>query len=420
MLLNKVLFVSLLVLGLFYIQPAQFDQRLNTRLAGGFQAQPNQFPYVVLITYLYTDSTQGGIKLTYQGTGTIYGTNTVITSANAVQKFLTECNTPTGSSGLLTVAQGVTKINTPAGALVYQVPCSAVKSNFPSPPPTTPTYFGDAAFITVPAPGFTAVGSVLRLPTSSPTAADINNLWVIGYGESFPSGGPNPQLTYIPINPMRNRLCDTLLKAKTSLGNSYSFAENFCLLGQKADPRTGGVTDACVLDAGAPVVRTGNITASVADFEVVGWVNFGTCTAAVPVIATYIFKYTTFFGAQVGAPAAGSPANPRAFDGNFACGDGIVGDGVSAGALEKCDPDTATRASPELLANSCCDQWTCQFKSGGSVCSLANNGTKCKTQPICTGTGKCKSRDKLGSGCGGKLTRCTNGKCCNTVTKTCV
>jgi hypothetical protein len=409
MLLNKVLFVSLLVLGLFYLQPAQCDsQRLNTRIAGGFKALPNQFPYVVLITYQFTSS---GVSVNYQGTGTIYSTNLVITSGNAVSKFIAQCGiTPTAS---LFVTQGITDINNPVPGvpLTYTIPCTGVTVN---PGFVNGVYFGDAASITIPAPGF-ATG-VLRLPTSSPTAADINQLWVIGYGENFPGAAPSPQLTYAPINPMRNNLCQKILVNKTSLAGKFSFTENFCLQGQQVDPRTGGTTDACVLDAGAPVVRTSNITNSGPDYEVIGWVNFGTCTAAVPVISTYLFKYTTFFGAQTGAPTTQTPVNPRAFDGNFACGDSVVTPG-----LEKCDPSAAVRADAALTLNSCCDIWTCQYKGGGIPCSTVNNGTKCKTQPICDGAGKCRSKDKPQDGkCGGRSTRCRNGKCCNTITNVCV
>jgi secreted trypsin-like serine protease len=402
MLLNKVLFVSLLVLGLFYLQPAQCENRLNTRVAGGFKAVPGQFPFVVLITYLYTD-TASGVQLTYQGTGVIYSQFRVLTSANAVSKC--------AAGTTLSVSQGVTDLNNPAGALVFQVVCGAT-TVVSAPGFTAGNYFGDVAYIdisTVTTTGFNQAGQVIRLPTSSPTASDINKLFVAGYGETFPGASPSPQLTYTPINPMRNNLCQSLLNRKASLVGKFSLAENFCVQGQINDPRTSGLSDACVLDAGAPLIRTVNISNPLPDFEVVGFVNFGTCTATVPVISTYIFKYLTFLGAQALAPAAGNPANPRAFDGNFACGDGII----QAGTLEKCDPASA-RTDPKW----CCDIWTCQFKKGKNIaCSTTNNGTKCKTRPICDVNGICKARDKNKKPCGSAKTgtrgnRCINGKCC--------
>jgi len=402
MLLKKVLFVSLLVLGLFYLQPAQCENRLNTRVAGGFQAQPGQLPFVALITYSYLDR---GITVTYQGTGVVYSATRVVTSANAVRRCL--------NGVTLTVASGVTDLANPATATaVIQVVCNNGTSIVYATGATADTYFSDIAFIDVTAA--TSATKVfpstafLRTPSSSPTAADINRLWVAGYGENFPGASPSPQLVYAPINPMTNNRCNNGLKSLIS--GLYKFSENFCVKGQKNDPRTGFTTDACPLDAGAPIFRTSNINSPSADFEVVGIVNFATCTAATPVVVTYLSKYLSLFGAQSPVPAAANPPNPRASDGNFICGDGTTT------GLEKCDSST----------NPCCDKWTCQFKVGGFPCTSTNNGTKCKTRPICDGKGGCKPRNKTNRRrpCAGKKTksRCSHGKCCTIkgASRTCV
>jgi secreted trypsin-like serine protease len=404
MLLKKVLFVSLLVLGLFYLQPAQCENRLNTRLAGGFVAQKGQFPWVALITYSYQDR---GITVTYQGTGVIYSATRVLTSANAVKRC--------ANGVTLTVSSGITDIASPAGATVIQVVCNNGTSIVYAPGAASNVYFGDVAYIdlttaTSPITSFAGVvNATLRTPTSSPTPRDINKLYIAGYGENFPEAAPSPQLIYIPINPMTNNLCNQALTP--ILPGTYKFSENFCVKGQKKDPRTGVVTDACPLDSGAPIFRTSNIDAPYADFEVVGIVNYGTCTAGLPVIATYLAKYLTFLGAQASPPAAAAPPNPNAANGNFICGDGVV----QPNSLEKCDTSS----------NTCCNKWTCQFQEGGFPCG-PNNGTKCKTRPICDGAGICKARNKPNKRrpCAGKgkKSRCSHGKCCtiNGASRTCV
>jgi len=344
-----------------------------------------------LITYSYSDQ---GVSVIYQGTGVIYSSTRVITSANAIRRCL--------NGVTLTVSSNVTDINNPTGSVSVQVVCQNGTSINYATGATGGQYFATFAYIDLTTATSTTkffpASSQLRVPTSSPNAADINKLWVAGYGETFPGGSPTPQLTYIPINPMTNNKCNDQLTSV--IGGLYSFSENFCVKGQKNDSRTGFVTDACPLDAGAPVFRTSNINSPANDFEVVGIVNFATCTAATPVVVTYLSKYISFVGTQsVGFPGTASPPNPNAANGNFICGDGIV-----TGPLEKCDSST----------NLCCNQWTCQYKKADFPCGTPNV-TQCLGSPLCNGSGVCRRNKKSGP-CkikGKKATRCHKGRCCS-------
>jgi hypothetical protein len=397
MLLNKVLFVSLLVLGLCFLQPA-FGERLATRIAGGNTATTGQFPFVVVFTYPYTDAS--GNTFTYQGTGVIYNNNIVVTTASAIRN----CN------GLITITQGSTNTFAPEQtAQTVQFTCVQGADGAAGVNVVLATgnvagqYFLDMAKIILPLP-FTGAVS-LRLPTSSPTQADVGSLYAVGWGESVPGAQPSPQLLWVPLNPQRTRVC---IDRATTAGilSSISFAENFCVAGfvQNANNVT---SDACVLDAGAPIIRTQNINAPYADHEVVGLVNFGSCTASSPVIATYLWKYIdSFLGAQTAPPTAGSPVNPRSADGNFACGDGIVTPG-----LEKCDVGSPTVAADPFF---CCNPYTCQFVQAGTACTVNNNnGTRCLAQPRCNNRGICVTKFKNHfKTCNGPKTRCQRGKCC--------
>jgi len=402
--LNKVLFVSLLVLGLCFLQPALGEgssSRLATRIAGGTQANAGQFPFVALITYDYV--TASGVTATYQGTGVIYTPTTIVTTANAL------ANCAEGKPA--TVYQGVTFVSTTTGAQIFSFTCSRIagpsQTIFQSASFAAGVYNNDLAYIDLTPTGQSFTGTIFaRPPTSSPTAADIGTLFAVGFGEAIPGGSPAPVLQWVEINPQRNHICYQRA-IQNSFQTKFNFTENFCVAGFVKNPDTGFVSDVCVLDAGGALIRTSNIGAPYDDHEVVGIINFGTCSATQPAIATYLFKYISSLPAQAaGLVPATTQANPRAFDGNFACGDGIV----QAGTYEKCDPPVADRLNPFY----CCDPWTCQLVTAGSECTLNNrNGTTCLEQPRCNVRGRCvvKNRNQ-GKRCNGPNTKCHRGKCC--------
>jgi len=394
--LNKVLFVSLLVLGLCILQPALGDERLAKRIAGGFQATQGQFPFVALIEYTYT-TTSG--TFTYQGTGTIYNPQIVITTGNAMAL----CKDGTAA----TVYQGVVDVNNQGTPQIISFTCQLGVTIIRPSGWAAGVYDNDLSYINLAPTGLSFSGNVfLRLPSSSPTQADIGRLFAAGYGETSPGGAPSPVLEYVQINPQRNRVCNERAVVD-SLTNSFSFSENFCVSGYLVSPTTGLLTDVCQLDAGSPIIRTQDINNPYADFEVVGIVNFGSCADTTPAFATYIFKYVDsgFLPSQTNPPTVATPPNPRAFDGNFACGDGVV-----QGAYEKCDPPIKT---------SCCNQWTCQLLPTSTPCTLNNrNGTRCRQQPRCNKFGNCKAKNRRqGRTCGGRKTKCHKGKCCTYVNK---
>jgi hypothetical protein len=419
---NKVLLVSLLVLGLLLSQPSQGEARLEKRVAGGFAATTGQFPFIVRILYPLTDGTF------QQGTGVIYDSQLVMSSNQVFQRInpsntaLAGCLVDATGFCPVTITQGVTDVNNQQttntiSKLVYvdkANPANVIK-NYVDQTSTATDYLNDLVVIQF---ALSANGAVtgfptgqnlsIRRPTSSLTQADIGKTYVIGFGEIIPGTQPAPTLNYVKINPMNFHKCSDLL-VKQNIGSSVvNFNNTFCLFGA-VEGENGGLSDACVTDYGGAIIRTQNINSPVADYEVVGILAFGSCQASSPAIASYVFKVADVLGAQVDAPAAGSPANSRSFDGNFACGDSVV----QSGQLEKCDFGLTTKQASK---NTCCNVWTCQLRRPGSACG-ALDGFQCRSALRCNGTGFCKrfNRGFAKGSCNDNVsykTRCFRGQCC--------
>jgi len=276
----------------------------------------------------------------------------------------------------------------------------------------TGTFTNDLAFINLTATGLSFNqnnGNVFaRTPTSSPVQADIGLLFAIGFGESVPNGQPSPVLQYVQLNPVEKHICNNKYNAAGLLSTINLNKDNFCLSGFVKSPKTGFLTDACVLDRGGAIIRTSNIGSPYADHEVVGIINSGTCADVVPVVASYLWVYTNngFLPSQgSSAPIAGSPVNPNAKYGNFVCGNG----NVEAGVYEQCDPSSG---DPNAA---CCNTWTCKLEQASTPCTLNNrNGTKCRQQPRCNKLGECQVKFRnQGKRCASsRNTRCHRGKCC--------
>jgi len=428
MLLNKVLFVSLLVIGLCCFQAA-YGLRLQERIAGGFQAVPGQFPFVVAIKYTYADPARGGAITNAQVTGLLYNLNTVISTVNAFAPLF-----GTTGTNSVTVIAGSTDTNIIPAPPTAQVQTFLVTSGlsgaaapanliFQKAPAVPANFFDDAVVLKLPAP-FTANANIgtIRLPSSSPVPDEP--IFAIGFGEISPGAIAFPQLTYVQTNLRRHRLCFNDWTAAGQI-SKIDFAKNFCLQGKVhnvngSTPNT--LTDICVLDWGGAIIRSTNVAGIPAqNYEVLGLINYGTCTTSLPAIATYLFKIATVetlpdgtvttpfvltnAGAQVAPPAPlPAGANLNSVFGNFACGDGII-----QPQFEKCDPGTAI--------DNCCNAFECQFQQPGTPCTIPDilNGTICKTKPICDSVGKCKSRNKRGRRCNGPATRCNKGRCINNI-----
>jgi len=418
--LNKVLFFGLLVLGLFF-QPSH-------GIAGGFSAKPGQFQYMIVYTYPFN---QSGTVVNYQGTGILFNSNQFFTTANA----LSQCSNGTVATAYL----GVTDLGNTTGAAVRTFICVQNVFSRPGPFPTSQVrikefntgfpanftlgnYLDDVVLVNV-SSAFPP-NNTLRMSTSSPLqtqSAIKSQYYIVGYGESIPGGPPSPQLVYAPINPMNNRICYNIMK-NFSLQNNFSFADSFCLQGQANDNRTGFITDACSLDRGGALIRTSNISSPQNSAEVVGIINFGSCSATLPIIVSYIWRFVTPISPDgingqnlIDTPNATSPPNPEAQYGVFACGDNII----EPGTYEKCDVGThqlrnsnGTAIDPNV---NCCDPWTCQFYVGGTPCSATNDHSLCDSQPRCNGAGHCQANKKLKKDqtCAGKNTFCKQGRCCH-------
>jgi len=348
----------------------------------------------------------------------------VITSGKVLVNFIDSCisdpNDPDGRCPII-IVQGVTDVNDQSsGTTARQV---LVDPANPSPQLigsiSSDDYTDDVVIIkfqTSETALFPA-GLSIRRPSSSPTQGDVGKLYAIGFGETFPGSTPSPQLNYVPINPMDNHPCFTYLKDNDLFGpNSITFQNTFCVFG--ANPGvTGGLTDVCVLDAGGPIIRTTNIAAPLDDYEVVGIISLGSCSTTIPGIISYIHPVFDEFD-QEDRPSNANPPNPRAFDGNFICGDGNPP--KDSGSYEKCDPTPNLNDPGNVDISSCCNPWTCQLVKPGSYCvdPADRNGTFCKTAPICDRLGKCKSRNKpkARGNCNKDLdtpTRCNKGRCCS-------
>jgi hypothetical protein len=291
---------------------------------------------------------------------------------------------------------------------------------FQKAPATPANYFDDVVVLKLPAPFIAGptVGTI-RLPLNSPVPDEP--IFAVGFGEIAPGTAAFPQLTYTQTNLRRKHLCSNDWTAAGEI-TKIDFAKNFCLQGKVHNNNgstPGTLTDICVLDWGGAIVRSSNIAGIPAqNYEVVGLINYGTCTTTLPAVATYIFKLTiaetladgtlttpfvlTNAGPQVAPPAALVPVPLNAVFGNFACGDGII-----QPQFEKCDSGTGDHP--------CCNDWECQLEQPGTPCTLPDvlNGTICKTKPICDAIGKCKSRNKRGKRCNGPATRCNKGRCIN-------
>jgi hypothetical protein len=331
----------------------------------------------------------------------------MITSANA----LSQCVAGTQ----VTVFRGVTDLGDTSDGFQSSFTCGpddvTIRSEF-----VVGEYHDDLAVVDLDS-GFEVPDTLdfitLRTATSSPIQSFNDDLYAIGYGESSPGAAGSPLLTYAPINSMTNHVC---FKRFNGLGlgleGKFSFKDNFCVSGQVDDPRTGVTTDACVLDAGGVIFRTQDILNPQSSFEVVGTINFATCSAATPIIVSYLFKFDDILPIQVNLPnpLLADPANPDAAFGNFACGDGrIQGNGLE---YEQCDP--GQNPDPTNLDNNCCNPWTCKFLVGGTECSSVNNGTFCRSQPRCNSVGRCYASPRLTNkrNCNGTNTVCKQGRCC--------